>query len=113
VQMNVVNISSTSDFKTFSSIVLDVLFWSTVPSYLILIDTSVGSDGGGNSNSESMVYLVANAEVSLIEGSDCLSPRIEGKPLSVVIWVMPVQSQSELVGTNMLMVKYSLSGAQF
>lgn len=89
------------NIEAFLSVVHDVV-WSRIPSDLILVDSGVWSDGNSDIDSESSSELVCNAVVSLLEGSDSLGSCVEDEPLVDIIWVVPVNSDSVLVSSNVL-----------
>lgn len=110
--VHVLSLVVSSNVEALSSIVLDVSSGSTVPSDLIINLVSELSDDSSSVDVELLSILVSNHKVSSVEGSDSLGSSIENEPLVVVVWVVPVHSQSELVSTNMLREEQSLVGLE-
>jgi hypothetical protein len=106
--VSVVSVASTMNIETFLSVVSDVSLGTRVPSDFVFVLSSVWSDVSSDTNSESVSELVTNAVVSSLPGSNGLSSSIEDEPLIVVIWVVPVDSQSVLAFSNMLSSKDGL-----
>ena len=100
--VSVVSVGSTMDIKALSSVVLDVSVGTVVPSDLLSSQSSVWLDVGSNSNSELVSSLVGDGIVSLGPGSDGVGSGVEEEPLLHVHWIVSLDSESELVVTNVL-----------
>jgi len=108
--MSVVMVMSSMNIKALSSIVSDVSSRSTINSDLLLDLSSPLSDDSWSSDVEFLTGLVGDTESSLEESSDGSSSGIE-HPLSsfsdlvvssVMLDIEVVDSQSELVSTDVL-----------
>jgi hypothetical protein len=105
--VSVMSVGVSMDIKALSSVVLEVSAAAVVPSDSVLVKTLVWSGSSSNSNSEVCTELVTNAVSSSSPGSDGLGSSVEGPPLLVVGWVVVLDSESELVATNVLVPEQS------
>jgi len=101
--MSVVGVRVSVNVQALLTKVSDVSSGSGVPLDLHGVITSPWSDGGGNTNSESITLLVGNGVASSVPGSDRVGSSIEGPPLVPVSWVVVSDSKSELAGSDVLM----------
>ena len=99
--MSPVSVNVSGNLQAFSSVVLDVSSGSTVPSGLnSVVIASVGSDNSSIVDSELNTSLVSKNVVSSQEWSHGSSSSIEDPPLSLVAWIVGLDSSSVLMSSN-------------
>ena len=99
--MSPVSVNVSVNLQTFSSVVLDVSSGSTVPSGLnSVVIASVGSDNSSIVDSELNTSLVSKNVVSSQEWSHGSSSSIEDPPLSLVAWIVGLDSSSVLMSSD-------------
>jgi len=101
--MSVVGVVSSVHIKAVAGIVSEVSVssWEVRKSLVWLV--SPLSDNSGVSNSVMVSSLVRDGIASLVLSSDRSGSSIEDEPLSSVVSLMVVDSESELMSTNVLM----------
>ena len=103
--MSVKVIMSTMNIEALATVVSDVSSLSCVPLHFLSIVSSKCSHASNNIDVETLSSLVSKSKLSLVESSDAVSSGIEGEPLSVVIWVVILDSKSVLLCSNILGVE--------
>lgn len=73
-----------------------------MPLDLLGVMTGVWSNHSSDVDVESLASLVCKCVASSAIGSDGLSSSVESEPLLLIIWVKVLNSESELVSTNVL-----------
>lgn len=104
-EVSVMSIRTTMNVQAFISVVLqiEVSFRAFVPLDSFSVVICVRSNYSSVSNVESVAELIGNNVVSHTMCSDCVSSRVMHEPLFVVFWVISSDSQSVLVGSDVLM----------
>ena len=105
--MSVVVIVSTVDIQTFSTVVSNVSSRSVEPSDSLVDSSRVWLDVSSNTNSPVLSSLVRDSITSSSPGSNGLGSSVEGPPLLVVRWVVVLDSESELVSSDVLVPEES------
>ena len=90
------------DVEALVSEVLNVSLVSLDPLGSLVDFILVLSHGGSNSNLVSLSGLICEDEGLLGEGSDRLGSRVEGEPLGGIVWVVVLDSESELTTSDIL-----------
>lgn len=100
--MSVVNVSSSMYIKAHLSVESNVLQVLVQPLDSLGNLSSVWSNDYHDSSSQTVSGSSRESVVSSSPGSDSLSSRVEGPPLSLVFWVVVLDVSSEIVMTNMV-----------
>ena len=106
--MSPVSVNVSVYLHTFSSVVLNVSSGSSVPSGLnSVVITFVDSDNSSIVDSELNTSLVSKNVVFSQDWSNSSSSSIEDPPLSLVNWIVSLDSNSVLMSSNMLVPEES------
>lgn len=104
--MSVLRVRPSVDVEALSWDISDVSGTSTVVSnHLVVVTSGVLSDNSGDSDSESITSLVGDGIVSLLVSSDGSGSLVEHEPLFGVPWLVVLDSESELVSTDVLVIE--------
>jgi hypothetical protein len=104
VKVSVVSVGPTVDIEASSTKISDVLLASIEPSHLLesFIFIWLGTGNVSFMGPVSCTVLDTNSFLSVRSRSDRLGSPVEDPPLSNIIWVVVLDSESELVSTNVL-----------
>jgi len=109
--VSVVMVVSTMNIEALSTVVSDVSVSSTVVGDVLVDLSDPWSDNSGDTNSVSVSLLVRDGELSSSSRSDGSGSSVEDEPLLSFTWHVVSDSQSELVGTNVLVPEEGSSSA--
>ena len=107
--VSVMRVRFSVNIEALTSVVADVSSRSVEPSDLLVDSSGVWLDVGSNVDSPVLSSLVRDSVTSFGPGSDGLGSSVKGPPLSVVGWIVVLDSESELVSTNVLVPEESSS----
>lgn len=110
-KVSVVMVMTSVNIKTLSWDVSEISVWSTVVGKSLESFTLPDSDDSSSVSQESLTSLVRDGVVSSVVGSDCNSSSVEDPPLSWVPWFTVVNSESELISTDVLVPEDGFSSA--
>lgn len=100
--MSMLAVTSTMNIHALSWDVSEVSVWSTVVTNSLESFTLPLSDDSGSVSQESLSSLVGDGIASLQGWSNGVSSSVEDEPLSLIPWLIVVNSESILVSTNVL-----------
>lgn len=98
--MSVVGVLATVNIKALSAVVSDVSSWSSVEDSSLVWFLLPWSHGGSNIDLVFLTLLIGENKLSVLVRSDSSSSSVEDEPLSVILWVVVLDSESELTLSN-------------